>query len=166
MGVQIKMVMVGPYAGQTVTKLKVPFTNGVGFVRGPEDKIMHIVKCLKEYGAYPADQAPAEQAKVDAYLASKGDNSAILARQAALKAELAALEAVTGPAVPEAFEKSLSAPIPEAPPAPPADDGDAPPLAAEGSDDVKLEDSEAAETGAQQAAQGGKSSGKRRGNRR
>jgi hypothetical protein len=156
MGVQVKLVMVGPYKGKNKTIKNVPFKNGVAYVRGPEDKIMHILKYLREYGAFPADQAEAEQAKVDAYLATQTDTSALLKRKADLKAQLAELEKST-PTITVLDAAADAPPPPVISPEPPPEPGEA---------DVQVSNPETPEQRGGQQAESGKNSGKRGRNNR
>lgn len=154
MGVQVKLVMVGPYAGCNKSFKNVPFRNGVGYVRGPEDKIMHIVKYLKGYGAYPHDLAEAKQKEIDDDLAAKGNKKVLIKRRAALKAqmeELEKLEAAASDGDDDNDDDDNDEDVPVASDAP-IESGD---------QDVPVPVPETPEGRGGKQAQGGKTSGKR-----
>ncbi len=148
MAVQVKLIMVGPYKGKDKVIKNVQFKGGVAFVRGAEDKIMHILKYLKGYGAFPANEAEAEQAKIDAYLATQGDTKAMDKRKADLRTQLAELEKV------EAAPAETEAPT-EAPAAPTE-------TPKQGATDGTVSDPETPEGRGGQQVSSGKTSGKRR----
>ena len=151
MGTRVQLVMVGPNKGCNKEFKGVPFVNGSAWVQGPDDQIMHILKYLKTFGAYPATEAKEAQLEVDKYLASKGDSSALLKQKADLKMQLAALEAAEAEATPK-VEAKVEVVSEEPPPAEEKEDG-------------RVQDSEAPEGRSGQQSHGGKNSGKGRKNR-